>query len=120
MVRLVTATLKYQIAESNGWLVMTPSGKAENNEPLHVRHLVRRWIAQQRVRVIVNLEALQSFGVWEVGVLTSIKKEVDQRAGEMRVCRLNPELDGYFRNDRFAEQFDVYPDVESAIAGKRS
>ena len=115
MVALVTTTLKYRISESKGWVIITPAGKAENNEPLKVRHLIRRWIAQQGIRLIVNLERLESFGVWEVGVLTSIKKEVDQRAGHLRLCHLNPELDGYFQNDRFAEQFEIYPDLETAI-----
>ena len=119
MAVLVTNTLKYRIAESNGWVIITPDGKAENNEPLRVRHLIRRWIAQKGVRLIVNLERLESFGVWEVGVLTSIKKEVDQRAGDLRLCRLNPDLEGYFQNDRFAQQFEIYPDLESAIEGRK-
>ena len=120
MVTLVTSTLKYGISEVNGWVVVSPSGKAENNEPLRVRHLFRRWLAKKGVRVIVNLQRLENFGVWEVGVLTSLKKEVDQRAGDLRLCHLNPELQGYFQNDRFAEQFDIYADLESAIHGKRS
>jgi anti-anti-sigma factor len=120
MVKLVTNTLKYGIAETRGWVVISPTGKAENNEPLRVRHLIRRWIAQPGVRLIVNLEGLQNFGVWEVGVLTSIKKEVDQRAGRLRLCRLNPKLEGYFQKDRFAQQFEIYADVESAIMGRRN
>jgi hypothetical protein len=77
MVTLVTSTLKYGISEVNGWVVVSPSGKAENNEPLRVRHLFRRWLAKKGVRVIVNLQRLENFGVWEVGVLTSLANVVD-------------------------------------------
>ena len=104
----------------DGWVVVNPSGKAENNEPLRVRYLLRPWLAKRGVRVIVNLKHLEAFGVWEVGVLTSLKKEVDQRAGALRLCHLNHELAGYFQNDRFAEQFDIYTDLASAIEASRS
>jgi anti-anti-sigma regulatory factor len=109
--------LKYRVSEVVGWFIIGPSGIAENNEPLRVRYLFRPWLAREGVKVIVDLKELSQFGVWEVGLLTSFKREVDQRAGTMRVCRLNPKLSGYFQNDRFADQFDIYADLESAMAG---
>lgn len=66
------------------------------------------------VKVIVDLKEINQFGVWEVGLLTSFKREVDQRAGVLRLCRLNPSRSGYFQNDRFAGQFDIYGDIERA------
>jgi len=83
-----------------------------------VRYLFRRWLSRDRVRVIVDLKDLSQFGVWEVGLLTSFKREVDQRAGELHVCNLDPNLKGYFQNDRFTAQFDIYPDLESAMREK--
>ncbi len=111
--------VKYRITEVSGWVIVTPSGQAENNEPLRVRYMFRRWLTRQGIRVIVNLKQLEQFGVWEVGVLTSFKREVDQRVGVLRLCHLNPELKGYFHDDRFAEQFEVYEDLEAAMAGER-
>ena len=99
-------------------MIITPSGNAQNNEPLLVRYLFRRWLLRKGVRVIVDLKDLAQFGVWEVGLLTSFKREVDQRAGELRVCNLDPSLEGYFQNDRFPSQFDIYPDLESAMGQK--
>jgi anti-anti-sigma regulatory factor len=55
-----------------------------------------------------------------MGLITSFKKEVDQRSGMLRLCNLNPALKGYFQNDRFAEQFDIYPDLERAMDGERN
>jgi hypothetical protein len=77
--------VKYRITEAGGWTIIAPSGTAENNEPLRVRHLFRRWLAKSGIRVIVNLDHLEQFGVWEVGLLTSFKREVDQRIGVLRL-----------------------------------
>lgn len=107
--------VKYRITEVAGWVIVTPSGKAQNNEPLRVRYMFRRWLTRQRIRVIVNLKQLEQFGVWEVGVLTSFKREVDQRVGVLRLCNLNPELNGYFHDDRFAERFEIFDDLEAAM-----
>jgi anti-anti-sigma factor len=109
--------VNYRITEVAGWVVVTPSGKAENNEPLRVRHLFRRWLTRQGIRVIVNLKQLEQFGIWEVGVLISFKRQVDQRVGELRLCNLDPSLQGYFYNDRFSECFEIYNDLEAAMGG---
>jgi hypothetical protein len=92
--------VNYRITEVAGWVVVTPSGKAENNEPLRVRHLFRRWLTRQdsrdrqpRAGAVRNLE---------VGVLTSFKRQVDQRVGVLRLCNPDPSLQGYFNHDRFA------------------
>jgi anti-anti-sigma regulatory factor len=111
--------VKYRITEINGWIIVHPSGK-DNNEPLRVKYLFKKGLTQQGVRVIVNLKDLSQFGVWEVGLITSFKKEVDQRAGTLRLCNLNASLKGCFQGDRFAEQFESYPDLESAMSGERN
>jgi anti-anti-sigma regulatory factor len=111
--------LKYRVSDAAGWFIIKPCGKAQNNEPLRVRYLFRRWLSRDGVRVIVDLKELDQFGVWEVGLLTSFKREVDQRAGVLRVCNLDPKLQGYFQNDRFASQFEICEDLEAAMAQER-
>ena len=112
--------MNYRITEAGGWVVVSPAGPAENNEPLRMRHLFRRWLAREQPRIIINLRGIEQLGIWEVGLLISFKKEVDQHAGVLRVCQLDPALDGYFQNDRFSEKFDIYPDLEAAMTGERS
>ena len=110
--------MNYRITEVSNWVIVHPSGKAQNNEPLRVKYLFHRWLTQSGIRVIVNLQDLAQLGVWEVGLLISFKKEVDQRSGILRLCNLNPSLKGYFQNDRFAEQFEIHADLESAMEGR--
>ncbi|MGE5219338.1 MAG: STAS domain-containing protein [Chloroflexota bacterium] len=110
--------LNYRVSELAGWFVISPSGQAENNEPLRVRYMFRRRLSRHGVKVVVDLHDLTQLGVWEMGLLTSFKREVDQRGGMLRLCHLDENLQGYFHKDRFADQFDVYDDLESALAGK--
>jgi len=97
-------------------VIVALSGKAENNEPLKVKYLFNRWLTGMGTRVIVDLRDIEEFGVWEMGLLTSLKKEMDQRGGTLRLCNLDPARKGYFQRDRFAEQFDFYSDLEAAMS----
>lgn len=112
--------MRYRITETGGWVIVGLAGKAENNEPLKVKHLFKRWLSAKETRVIVDLKDLEEFGVWEMGLLTSFKKEMDQRGGTLRLCRLDPALEGYFHNDRFAERFEFYDDLETAMEGNEN
>ncbi len=111
--------MRYRITEVSGWFIVSVSGKAENNEPLKVKYLFKRWLAEKGMRVIVNLQEIEELGVWEMGLLTSFKKEMDQRAGTLRICHIDPSLKGYFQKDRFTEQFEIYLDLESAMEGRK-
>lgn len=112
--------MNYRITAVNGWTVVTPNGNAENNEPLRVKYLFKRWLTEKGPRVIVNLKGLEQLGVWEMGRLTSFKKEIDQRSGTLRLCHLDPALAGYFQADRFTEEFEIFADLESAMHEPRS
>ncbi len=63
------------------------------------------------------MKGIEEFGVWEVGLLTSFKKEVEQRGGVLRICNLDASLGGYFHNDRFARRVSSTPaeDIDRAI-----
>lgn len=111
--------MEYRITDVGGWVVVSLSGKAENNEPLKVKYLFRRWLVSKGLRVIVNLKEIEDPGVWEPGLLTSFKKEIDQRGGILRVCNLTASLNK-FGDDRFLDHFEMFPDLESAMAGKWS
>jgi anti-anti-sigma factor len=112
--------VNYRISAVNGWTVVTASGNAENNEPLRVRYLFKCWLTEKKPRLIVNLKGLEQLGVWEIGLLTSFKKEIDQRSGTLRLCYLNPALAGYFQADRFTEEFEIFADLETAMQERRS
>lgn len=106
--------MKYRVSEVADWVIITGSGNAQNNEPLRVTYLFRRWLSQTEYASSFDLKDLAQFGVGEVGLLASFKREVNQRSGVLRVCNLDPNLKGYVQNNRFPSQFEIYADLESA------
>jgi anti-anti-sigma factor len=107
--------MNYRIRQIDNWIVVNTSGKAQNNEPLRVEHLFHQWLTMEGIRVIVNLQELARFDVCEVELLASFRREVRRRNGVLRLCSLNPKLDGYFRQERFLEQFELYVDLAGAL-----
>ena len=110
--------MNYRITEVNDWVIVHPSGKAQNNEPLRVKYLFHRWLTQNGIRVIVSLKELSQLGAWEMRLLRAFKEEVTQRAGIFRVCNLSPSLGTTFQDDRLEGDFVVYKDLEHAMEGE--
>jgi anti-anti-sigma regulatory factor len=69
----------------------------------------------EKIRVIINLKELARFGVCEIGLLAAFRREVHRRNGVLRLCNLNPKLNGYFRQEGFLELFELYVDLEGAM-----
>ncbi len=42
--------VNYRVTELHGWFIVTPTGKAENNEPLRVKYLFKRWFSEKAPR----------------------------------------------------------------------
>lgn len=111
--------MTYHFTHQNGWVILSIRGKARNNEPLQAKRHILPWLEEPGVRLIVNLEGLEALGVLEMGLLNSLRKEVDLRGGTLRLCRLNPALQGYFQQDRFTRTtFHIYTNVDSAMVQK--
>jgi hypothetical protein len=113
--------VRYYIAEFDGCIIVHVSGEAENNEPLLAKHLLSPWLRRTgEPRVIINFIGLREPGVWEIGLLASLKKEVDLCRGVLRICHFDSAPDGFFRKNRFAEYFNIYEDLKSAMAEKEA
>lgn len=107
--------MTYQVTERKGWVVLRIRGKAHNNEPIRAKRHLLSWLNVPEVRVVVDLSGLEALGVWEIGLLNSLRREVDLLKGTLRLCRLNPALRSEFSRDRFAETFEMYPTLDRAI-----
>ena len=107
--------VNYRITELNEWVIVYPSGKAQNNEPLRVKYLFHRWLSHAGIRVIVNLKQVSQLGVWELELLSSFKEEVEERGGTLRICSLKSVRQGCLKSDCLTKQFDIYRDLEHAL-----
>jgi anti-anti-sigma regulatory factor len=110
--------MTYEVYEQEGWVILRLKGKARNNEPIRAKRHLLPWLNVSGVRIVVDLGGLQEVGVWEKGLLNSLRKEVDLLNGTLRLCSLNATLRVQFRRDRFTEAFEIYRDVNSAMAAR--
>ena len=49
-----------------------------------------------------------------LGLLIRISKRIYERAGQLRLCNINPRIHEIFKITRLTKVFDIYQDVESA------
>jgi anti-anti-sigma regulatory factor len=49
-----------------------------------------------------------------VGVLNTLKKEVQLMGGKLKLCSLTPEVSRYFRGNHLDLIFDIKPSIEEA------
>ena len=65
--------------------------------------------------IIIDFKDLREFdSVFVLGILNSIRKEVDFLEGDLRICSLNPELLNYFQQNRLDKIFYIYKNKENA------
>jgi len=98
--------LEYNISERNEELVIRISGQTRNNEALKAKRLFSPYLRTKGVKVMIDLGGLSRFEPASLlGVLSSIRKEVHFRGGELRLCSLSPETRKYFTENRLDRIF---------------
>jgi anti-anti-sigma regulatory factor len=105
--------MNYEFVYEEGFLIIRLSGSAEVNERLLARESLTPFLQQPHQKVIIDLENLaEKEGVYIIGVLNTIKKELQLMESEVKLCSLKPELYHYFRENRLDQIFDIGQSVE--------
>lgn len=73
-------------------------------------------IGAGRTRIVVDCEKLTYISSAGLGVFMSFIEEVREQGGDIKVCALQPKVEGVFEVLGFAEIFDITTDTSSAIA----
>jgi anti-anti-sigma factor len=106
--------MDYEFVYEDDFLIIRLSGSAEVNERLLAKESFTPYLQQSHQKVIIDLENLaENGGVYIVGVLNTIKKEIQLLEGEVKLCSLKPELHRYFQENRLDQIFDIGLSVES-------
>ncbi len=109
-----STVMKYEFVYEGDFLIIKLSGSAEVNERLLAKESLTPYLQQSHQKVIIDLENLAENGeVYIVGVLNTIKKEVQLLDGEVKLCSLKPELYHYFQENRLDQIFDIGLSLES-------
>lgn len=113
--------MDYEFVYKDDYLVIKLSGSTEVNERLSVKQHLAAYLQRSNQKVIVDLAGLkETEGAYLLGVLNTIKKEVQLMGGEVKFSSLKPELYRYFQENRLDQVFDIVPSLEQAKKSDRS
>jgi len=105
--------MNYEFEHEEDFLIIKLSGTAKVKERLLVKKYLIPHLQRSRQKVIVDLEGLdETEGISLLGVLNTIKKEFQLLGGEVKLCRLKPELYRSFQENRLDQIFDIGESVE--------
>jgi len=107
--------MKYHIVKENEFLLIKFSGKTRKNETVLSNALLKPYLQDKGVKVIIDLKELEKFEpMILLGVLNTLKKEIDLLRGDLMICSLKPAMENYLRENRLDQIFYLFEDVEKA------
>ena len=113
--------MKYQLTEEDAFLLIKVSGKTRKNEAVLSNALLKPYLHKKGVKVIVDLKDLEKFEpIILLGILNSLKKEIDLLRGYLMVCSLKPEMEHCLRENHLEHLFHVFEDAQKAKQSVRS
>ncbi len=68
------------------------------------------------IKLIVDFEGVEYLSSSALGKLITLKKKVEENSGTLKMCRIKPEIMEVFRITRLDTIFDIYPDLDAALA----
>ena len=103
--------MKYSISQGKNHVVIRVFGRSRNNEALMAKKVLSPHLQAKGVKVTLDLAGLgQSDPASLLGVLSGIRRQVNLRGGELRLCALNPGTRRYFAENRLDRIFRFVED----------
>ncbi len=68
----------------------------------------------ERINLILDFRNVRFLSSAVLGLLIRISKRIYERAGQLRLCNIDPRIHEIFKITRLTKVFDIYQDVESA------
>lgn len=107
--------MRYDLHREKDILIIRLRGSVRVNERLRIKQSLLPILSPTYRKVIVDLQDLTVGGVvYWVGVLNTIKKEVELMGGELKLCALQPEVYRFFRENRLNQIFDLHRSLAQA------
>ena len=109
--------MKYHIVKDDDFFIVKISGQTKKNEALQVKSILSSYIKERDVRVIMDLKELELEKFEPIallGVLNSMRKEIDLSGGSLKLCSLKPDILNYFKENRMDQFFNICEDEDGA------
>ena len=111
--------LGLEVHEQDGWAVLAVSGEIDMATAPMLRERIHALLADQKVRVIVDLDEVGFLDSTALGVLVGGLKRARTDGGEIRIACAQPRVRKVFEITRLDSAFDLYDTVGEAVRGAR-
>jgi anti-sigma B factor antagonist len=82
---------------------------------LEVSRDLGKLVAAGHTQILLNLSNVRYVSSSVLAKLLSLKRQLTQASGTLKVCGIHPDLLAVFRTANFDRVFDIYPDEQSAL-----
>ena len=73
----------------------------------------------EHVNLILDFRNVQFLSSTVLGLLIRVSKRVYEQDGQLKLCNITPKIYEIFKITRLTKIFDIYPDLEAALADDR-
>lgn len=100
---------------SDNFLIIKLSGTPWINERLLIRKFLLDRLPSTPQRVIIDMKNVsEGHEIFILGILNLIKKEIQIRGGELKLCSLSSKFYRQFKENRWDKIFDIFPSIDEA------
>lgn len=90
----------------------------EDKDVAAVQHAIMSVVEQtKRINLILDFSNVKFLSSAVLGLLIRVSKKVYERDGQLRLCNINPKIYEIFKITRLTKVFEIYADMENAVAG---
>jgi len=111
--------LGLEVHEQDGWSVLAVSGEIDMATAPMLRERIHALLADEKVRVIVDLDDVGFLDSTALGVLVGGLKRARTDGGEIRIACAQPRVRKVFEITRLDSAFDLFDTVGEAVRGAR-
>jgi anti-sigma B factor antagonist len=111
--------LGLEVHEQDGWSVLAVSGEIDMATAPMLRERIHGLIADQKVKLVVDLDDVGFLDSTALGVLVGGLKRARTDGGEIRIACAQPRVRKVFEITRLDSAFDLFDSVGEAVRGAR-
>lgn len=107
--------MKYHVIEEEDFLLIKLSGKAKKNEAVLAKRKLANIVKGKNVKVIMDFKELDTAEpLVLLGVINSLKKEIGQLRGGLKLCSLKTDILRYFKENHMDQIFMICENKDMA------
>lgn len=99
----------------NATTIVCAEGALDIHETKIIAGAIAALIEQDQVRIIVDWTKAEGINPLAIGLLLAQRHALLQKSGELKFCRMRPEIRRVFSSFHVAEFFESYATLEDAI-----